>query len=689
MTRVFILLCYFLMVTAFLLVLTLSCQGANAAVLPEPDIENIHQTFLDFMDENKAESQSLLPDLERLIQNYPAESDRVEQVVPLYLMQLSSDELVRGGELFLRLRKAGVSLSDNIFIYLDTLFEEEKWWLKTLDEFLEQGIADIPEEQALRWLYEKLLEQRGILDEGIYDLEQTQVAEAEGVLHHFLIAQLKARQPFMRWPAADRYLLGVQKEHPETLRTLQFYRSLLQLQFAPLEKVIDDEPSRSFLGMKLFASAGEMPTLQEEVDRLLATFESIEQKQTAWQERYDAIKEQEQLTLEQCEETVRLHKELDRRCKETLRVNNQQIHHCNDEYDRHHAAGIHECNQRNGLTAERNRIVSHRNTVQAERKNTLFQWWQRCIGWNYPCPNGQDRICYPFDIPNHGCWQWAVTEQIWLDEHSQWRKEYAAWQSEVSYWGQICDQRRDALSAWKSRCLGLESSASQQNARCRNEQSASQTLLNDCQNRLNLLTQQKSELKKEKATLAAQYEDYLQKKTDLRARIETLQAEWESLQPIVGHCRADDCPKLGFPQAPLDDFAHTVGETYLAMAGPGGKLKAGSIIADTVEKFVTTGLSKIEIRTIFTSAQVNKKGSTAVGHALSKHAGRNPDTWGRITGSMKTWNDQAMKHLGEIISAPGDFKKVQSNGIFFLEKRLSDGRGVRLNMDHTFKTFLD
>jgi filamentous hemagglutinin len=95
------------------------------------------------------------------------------------------------------------------------------------------------------------------------------------------------------------------------------------------------------------------------------------------------------------------------------------------------------------------------------------------------------------------------------------------------------------------------------------------------------------------------------------------------------------------------------------------------------------------MKTVLTSAQAAKKGSTVVGHALSKHAGRNPDTWGKITGSMKTWNDQAMKHLREIIREPSDFKQVTSKGNTFLEKRLNDGRGVRLNMDSTFKTFLD
>lgn len=95
------------------------------------------------------------------------------------------------------------------------------------------------------------------------------------------------------------------------------------------------------------------------------------------------------------------------------------------------------------------------------------------------------------------------------------------------------------------------------------------------------------------------------------------------------------------------------------------------------------------MKTALQSAQVAKKGSTVVGHALSKHAGRNPEIWGKMTGSMTTWNDQAMKHFREIVRGPGEFKSVTSNGRNFLEKRLDDGRGVRLNMDHTFNTFID
>ena len=67
-----------------------------------------------------------------------------------------------------------------------------------------------------------------------------------------------------------------------------------------------------------------------------------------------------------------------------------------------------------------------------------------------------------------------------------------------------------------------------------------------------------------------------------------------------GHCRTDGCPKLGFPQAPLDDFSKTVGGVYLAMAGPAaGKLKAGKKVADAVAKLKPINLPswrKIEIK---------------------------------------------------------------------------------------------
>lgn len=102
-----------------------------------------------------------------------------------------------------------------------------------------------------------------------------------------------------------------------------------------------------------------------------------------------------------------------------------------------------------------------------------------------------------------------------------------------------------------------------------------------------------------------------------------------------------------------------------------------------------SGLSFGQMRTVLTTAQEAYKGSTVIGHALSKHTNRNPQIWGRISGSMKTWNNQAMTHFREIVRGPGEFKEVAEDGLKFLEKRLEDGRGVRLNMDSTFKGFID
>jgi len=58
---------------------------------------------------------------------------------------------------------------------------------------------------------------------------------------------------------------------------------------------------------------------------------------------------------------------------------------------------------------------------------------------------------------------------------------------------------------------------------------------------------------------------------------------------------------------------------------------------------------------------------------------------------MSTWHDQALSQLEQICNAPGEFKKVidPATGLTWIEKRLSDGRGVRLNQDYTFKGFVD
>jgi len=119
----------------------------------------------------------------------------------------------------------------------------------------------------------------------------------------------------------------------------------------------------------------------------------------------------------------------------------------------------------------------------------------------------------------------------------------------------------------------------------------------------------------------------------------------------------------------------------LAAGGVGGKIFGAE---------VTEAASFTGIKTVLESAQASYKGSTVIGHALSKHSGRNPEIWGKMTGAMTSWNDQAMRHFREIVRAPGDFKQVKTEqGLSFLEKRLDDGRGIRLNLDGTFKGFID
>lgn len=92
---------------------------------------------------------------------------------------------------------------------------------------------------------------------------------------------------------------------------------------------------------------------------------------------------------------------------------------------------------------------------------------------------------------------------------------------------------------------------------------------------------------------------------------------------------------------------------------------------------------------ILASASSAYKGTTVLGHALSKHAGRNPDIWGKTKGASSTWHDQALKHFDDIMAGPGQFAATTTKGVTFLEKRLADGRGIRLNMDGTFKGFID
>lgn len=117
----------------------------------------------------------------------------------------------------------------------------------------------------------------------------------------------------------------------------------------------------------------------------------------------------------------------------------------------------------------------------------------------------------------------------------------------------------------------------------------------------------------------------------------------------------------------------------------------GATVTDRFKRSTLAPLFRNVYKIARDSAQETYKGSTKVGHALSKHAGRNPEIWGgKIKGNMTTWNEQGIKHFDEIVNAPGKFKRlVSEKGIEFIEKRLPDGRGIRLNQDWTFKGFID
>jgi len=88
--------------------------------------------------------------------------------------------------------------------------------------------------------------------------------------------------------------------------------------------------------------------------------------------------------------------------------------------------------------------------------------------------------------------------------------------------------------------------------------------------------------------------------------------------------------------------------------------------------------------------RVGKRGFSEVGYQFQKHMGRGARNWGDIiqTGTKLnpgTFNQAGYNTFREIWRAPGSFQNVGG----FLEKRLPDGRGMRLQQDGMFKGFLD
>jgi hypothetical protein len=116
----------------------------------------------------------------------------------------------------------------------------------------------------------------------------------------------------------------------------------------------------------------------------------------------------------------------------------------------------------------------------------------------------------------------------------------------------------------------------------------------------------------------------------------------------------------------------------------------GDEAADALGDAAKAAEQVVDASKVLNSASSAYKGSTVLGHALSKHAGRNPSIWGKLTGNPSTWHSQGLKHFNDIMKAPGQFApKTNPKGITFLEKMLPDGRGIRLNMDGTFKGLID
>lgn len=153
-------------------------------------------------------------------------------------------------------------------------------------------------------------------------------------------------------------------------------------------------------------------------------------------------------------------------------------------------------------------------------------------------------------------------------------------------------------------------------------------------------------------------------------------------------------------QSPADywnfvvDINERSGGVYFMMVPAGAALKgvqAAKYVYGSVKIAMRSGLTLGQLTKATRTALSAKHDTTAVGHAFAKHVNRSGGKlWGKLHGTGKDWTASGMKHYREILRGPGAFKKtVNDRGIPFLDKRLPDHRGVRLQMDHTFKGFID
>lgn len=99
--------------------------------------------------------------------------------------------------------------------------------------------------------------------------------------------------------------------------------------------------------------------------------------------------------------------------------------------------------------------------------------------------------------------------------------------------------------------------------------------------------------------------------------------------------------------------------------------------ASNVEKILTHGKSW-------------KKGTTLMGYSYAKCARKNPNLWGELNEDKSKWHKEAEKHFFELMDSPKALSwKRKPDDTKYLERKLSDGRGIRLYTDKTFMEFFD
>jgi RHS repeat-associated protein len=182
----------------------------------------------------------------------------------------------------------------------------------------------------------------------------------------------------------------------------------------------------------------------------------------------------------------------------------------------------------------------------------------------------------------------------------------------------------------------------------------------------------------------------------LLARTSSAVQTWDFVKDPAGWGRARASAVAGQAQAGINAVSAASAGDWTKMLDFFGSLGVDMFVAAATERADIPpaargiGLGVQNTMKAVRTASDAYKGTTRLGHALSKHAGRRPDIWGKVTGNPSTWHQQGLQHFRTILRSPGEFQRVtNSHGTAFLEKMLPDGRGVRLQLDYTFKGFID